>query len=150
MLGLTSAISAVWFGKIGDRRGHRPVLFWCALGAGLFYLPMALVHAPWQLIVLQGCFGIFAGGLIPSANAIAANVTPPERRGVLYGVLAAAASVGGFIGPLGGAALAAAFGFRITFAATGFLLVGLAIVASRVFAGSFARSATEAQASTAT
>jgi DHA1 family multidrug resistance protein-like MFS transporter len=150
MLGLTSAISAVWFGKIGDRRGHRPVLFWCALGAGLFYLPMALVHAPWQLIVLQGCFGIFAGGLIPSANAIAANNTPPERRGVLYGVLAAAASVGGFIGPLGGAALAAAFGFRITFAATGFLLVALAIVASRVFASSFARSATEAQPSTAT
>jgi DHA1 family multidrug resistance protein-like MFS transporter len=139
VLGLTSAISSIWFGKLGDRRGHRPVLFWCALGAGLLYLPMALVQAPWQLIVLQGCFGVAAGGLIPSANAIAANATPPERRGVLYGVLAAAASIGGFIGPLSGAALATAFGFRITFAVTGMLLLGLAVVAARVFGRSFAK-----------
>jgi DHA1 family multidrug resistance protein-like MFS transporter len=139
LLGLTSAISSIWLGRLGDRRGHRPVLFWCALGAGLLYLPMALVQAPWQLILLLGCYGVAAGGLIPSANAIAANATPPERRGVLYGVLAAAASIGGFIGPLGGAALAASFGFRITFAVTGVLLLGLAFVVARVFGRSFAR-----------
>jgi hypothetical protein len=52
---------------------------------------------------------------------------------VLYGVLAAAASIGGFIGPLGGAAIAASFGFRITFAVTGVLLLGLAVVVARVF-----------------
>jgi DHA1 family multidrug resistance protein-like MFS transporter len=139
LLGLTSAISSIWLGRLGDRRGHRPVLFWCALGAGLLYLPMALVQAPWQLILLLGCYGVAAGGLIPSVNAIAANATPPERRGVLYGVLAAAASLGGFIGPLAGAALAAAFGFRSTFAVTGVLLLGLAYVVARVFGRSFAR-----------
>ena len=47
-------------------------------------------------------------------------------------MLAAAASIGRFIGPLGGAALAAAFGFRFTFAVTGVLLLGLAFVAARV------------------
>ncbi|MFL5762246.1 MAG: MFS transporter [Thermomicrobiales bacterium] len=150
MLGLTSAISAVWLGKLGDRRGHRPILFWCALGAGVLYLPMALVHESWQLITLQGCFGVAAGGLIPSANAIAANATPPERRGVLYGVLAAAASIGGFIGPLSGASLAAVFGFRLAFAVTGLLLVGVAIVAVRVFTGAVPLSAPEQRPSTAT
>jgi DHA1 family multidrug resistance protein-like MFS transporter len=141
LLGFTSAISSIWLGRLGDRRGHRQVLFWSTLFAGLLYLPMALVQEPWQLIALLGCFGIAAGGLIPSANAIAANATPPERRGVLYGVLAAAASIGGFVGPLGGAAIATAFGFRMTFVVTGVLLLGLAVVAARVFGGLFARRA---------
>ena len=147
LLGFTSAISSIWLGRLGDRRGHRPVLFWSTLFAGLLYLPMALVQEPWQLIALLGCFGVAAGGLIPSANAIAANTTPPERRGVLYGVLAAAASIGGFVGPLGGAAIAATFGFRMTFVVTGVLLLGLAVVAARVFGGAVVRRSAARQAS---
>ena len=62
MLGLTSAISSIFLGRIGDKRGHQPVLLWCALGAGLLYLPMALANASWQLVVLQGLFGVAAAG----------------------------------------------------------------------------------------
>jgi MFS family permease len=51
--------------------------------------------------------------------------TAPERRGVIYGLMAAAQSVGGFIGPLAGAGFAAWVGFRFTFAATGIVLLFL-------------------------
>lgn len=123
VLGLTSAISSIYFGRLGDKRGHQTILVGCALGSGLVYLPMALTQHPWQLIVLQAIFGVFAGGMIPAANALVANVTDPARRGVVYGLMAAAASLGGFLGPLAGAGLAAGVGFRATFVATGFVLV---------------------------
>jgi DHA1 family multidrug resistance protein-like MFS transporter len=123
VLGLTSAISSIFFGRLGDKRGHQSILVGCALGSGLVYLPMALTQHPWQLILLQAIFGIFAGGMIPAANALVANVTDPSRRGVVYGLMAAAASLGGFLGPLAGAGLAAGVGFRATFVATGFVLI---------------------------
>jgi DHA1 family multidrug resistance protein-like MFS transporter len=132
VLGLTSAISAVWLGRLGDRRGHRPILLVCMIGSGLVYLPMAASQHPWQLIALEALFGVFAGGTIPAANALVANMTAPERRGAIYGVVAAATSIGGFFGPLIGAGVAAAFGFRFTFVLTGLVL--LAVTAAMVVA----------------
>lgn len=125
--GLTSAISSVILGRLGDRLGHRRILFWCAIFGGLLYLPMLAVHSAWQLAVLQALFGVAAGGLIPSANAIVVNVTAPERRGVVFGLMAGSASLGGFFGPLAGAGLAAGFGFGVAFFSTGLALLLLAL-----------------------
>ena len=127
VLGLTSAVSAIFFGRRGDRTGHRRILLGCAAGAGLLYLPMALVQSAWQLIVLQALFGVAAGGLVPSANALIADRTAPERRGVVFGLTAAAAAFGGFLGPLVGSGLAAAAGFPVAFLFTGATLLGLAV-----------------------
>lgn len=123
VLGLTSAISSVYLGRLGDKRGHRTILLACMVGSGLIYLPMAASQHPWQLIVLEAVFGIFAGGTIPAANAMIATLTDPARRGAIYGVVAAASSVGGFLGPLIGAGLAAGVGFRVTFLLTGVVLL---------------------------
>jgi len=128
VLGLTSAVSAIVFGRRGDRTGHRTILLGCAAGAGLLYLPMALVQSAWQLIVLQALFGVAAGGLVPSANALIADRTAPERRGVVFGLTAAAAAFGGFLGPLVGSGLAAAAGFPAAFLFTGAVLLGLAVL----------------------
>jgi DHA1 family multidrug resistance protein-like MFS transporter len=123
VLGLTSAVSSVFFGRLGDKRGHSTILLGTALGAGLIYLPMALTQHPWQLIVLQAIFGVFAGGMIPAANALIARATEPGRQGVVFGLMNAAASFGGFLGPLAGATLAATLGFRATFLVTGLVLL---------------------------
>jgi DHA1 family multidrug resistance protein-like MFS transporter len=123
VLGLTSAISSIFLGRMGDRSGHRRILIVCAVGGGVLYLPMALATSSWQLVILQGLFGIAAGGLVPAANAIVAHRTPVEQRGVIYGVTAAAASIGGFFGPLVGAGVAAAIGFSAAFVITGLFLL---------------------------
>jgi DHA1 family multidrug resistance protein-like MFS transporter len=125
VLGLTSAVSSVYFGRLGDKRGHHLILIGAALGAGLIYLPMSAAQNPWQLIVLQAIFGVFAGGMIPAANALIASVTDPGRRGTVFGLMNTAASLGGFLGPLAGAGLAASIGFRATFLATGFVLLAM-------------------------
>jgi DHA1 family multidrug resistance protein-like MFS transporter len=96
------------------------------LAAGLVYLPMAIVRDPWQLAALQALLGVAAGGLIPSANALVAHLTPMERRGAVFGLTAALSAVGGFIGPLLGALLATSLGFRATFIAAGALMLAVA------------------------
>jgi MFS transporter, DHA1 family, multidrug resistance protein len=128
ILGVTSAISSVVLGKFGDKHGHFRVLFFTALGSGLIYLPMALAQVPWHLIVLQAIFGVFAGGMIPAANALIANITDESRRGVVFGLMNTFASVGGFLGPLAGAGLAATLGIRATFVATGFVLLAMVVI----------------------
>ncbi len=87
---------------------------------------MAAAQAPWQLIALQALFGFAAGGLIPAANALVADNTPADRRGAVYGLMAAAQSTGGFVGPLAGSILAASLGFPVALSVTGALLLGLA------------------------
>lgn len=127
ILGVTSAISSVYLGKLGDRRGHFAILLFCTIGAGLVYLPMAASQHPWHLIGLQAVFGLFAGGLIPAANALIARVTAESKRGVVFGFMNTAGSIGGFAGPLAGAALAGFFGIRATFVLTGIVLLLLAL-----------------------
>lgn len=127
ILGVTSAISSVYLGKLGDRRGHVNILLWSAVGAGLIYLPMSLAQEPWHLILLQAIFGLFAGGLIPAANALVARVTPDSQRGVIFGLMNTAGSVGGFAGPLMGAGMAGLFGIRATFLLTGVVLLLMAL-----------------------
>jgi DHA1 family multidrug resistance protein-like MFS transporter len=128
VLGVTSAISSIFLGRLGDRKGHRVILLSCMLGSGLIYLPMAIAQHPWHLIALQAAFGIFAGGTIPAANALISNGMPPERQGMIFGLMASATSVGGFIGPLAGAGLAASFGFRATFVFCGAIMLATVFV----------------------
>jgi MFS transporter, DHA1 family, multidrug resistance protein len=139
--GLTSALAAAYLGRLGDRAGHRRVLAISLVAAGLVYLPMAVVRDPWQLAVLQALMGVAAGGLIPSANALIAHLTPVERRGAIFGLTAALGGLGGFVGPLLGASLATSLGFRATFVAAGALLLVVAgmVVWSRGVAESRSR-----------
>jgi DHA1 family multidrug resistance protein-like MFS transporter len=126
--GFTSALAAAYLGRLGDRTGHRRVLAVSLVAAGVVYLPMAVVRDPWQLAGLQALLGVAAGGLIPSANALIAHLTPVSRRGAVFGLTAALSGVGGFIGPLLGAVLATSLGFRATFIAAGVLLLAIAAV----------------------
>lgn len=128
VLGVTSAVASVYLGKLGDKRGHFRILLLSALGAGLVYLPMAAAQHPWQLIALQAVFGLFAGGLIPATNALIARVTDESKRGMVFGFMNTAGSLGGFAGPLAGAALAGVFGIRATFVLTGVVLLMLAVM----------------------
>ncbi len=121
-----------------------------ALANGLFTV-VAAFEAPqsyrhWWALLLEGVFGVAAGVLIPTANALIANATAPERRGAVFGVMAAAASIGAFIGPLAGSGLAAAFGFRSAFLASAALLLAMAGAVAVSFHAGRALAATDERA----
>ena len=81
-----TVIGAAFGGKICDRIGRKPTLFW----VGVLYLASAVWSAfafwPWDLMVAR-----FVGGLGVGASSIAApvyiaEISPAERRGQLGGL----------------------------------------------------------------
>jgi DHA1 family tetracycline resistance protein-like MFS transporter len=100
-------------GNIGDRFGRRPVLLACVLAFTIDYGLMAAAPAIGWLFVGRLVAGI-AGASYGPANAVLADVTPPEQRAKVFGLMGAAFGGGFILGPaLGG--LIASFGVRAPF-----------------------------------
>ena len=111
-----------------DRIGFRRLLIAMAFGAGLIYIPQALVVSVVQLIVLRGILGIFDGGLLPSANALIASSSPERAggrasHGTTYGLIYLANGLGFALGPLAGGLIAATLGLRNVFFVTAAILL---------------------------
>lgn len=119
--GAASTIAAVYFGRLGDRIGHRRILIVCSLGAGIFFIPQAFVTAAWQLLVLQILTGASMGGMITSIAALLAHYSPPGEEGGVYGLDSSVFAASRVVAPLLGAAIAAWLGLRPVFIVTGLL-----------------------------
>jgi DHA1 family multidrug resistance protein-like MFS transporter len=124
---VTSSIAAFVLGRVGDRMGQRKVLVICLLGSAALYFPQAMVGSPYALLVVRALQGAFMGGVMPSGNALLARMTPPERRGSVFGVASSLEAGGRAIGPLVGAAVAGAWTMGASFVAAGlvFVVIGL-------------------------
>ncbi len=120
--GITSAVASVVLGRASDRVGQRPLLLASGALAAVTFFPLAFAREVWHVVVLQGVFGIASGGMLPTANALVARLTPEERRGTVYGFTTTASSLGAFVGPLGGTALAAVWGLHAPLVVIGFAL----------------------------
>jgi MFS transporter, DHA1 family, multidrug resistance protein len=67
------------------------------------------------LLVLRVAVGVLLGGIMPTAQALVGLLSPPERRGMAYGVGASASAIGNGVGPLLGSGVAAIFGVAAVF-----------------------------------
>ncbi len=97
-------------GTYSDHRGRAPAY---AVAMGVFLLGSTLTALSGSLAwlvagrVLQGLGG---GALVPLTLALAADLSAPGTRGPLVGTISALQEAGSAVGPLYGAALAAALG----------------------------------------
>jgi DHA1 family tetracycline resistance protein-like MFS transporter len=114
-------------GSLSDRFGRRKVLLTSLLCFGVDYALMAFAPTLAWLFLGRAIAGI-AGATYGPANAVIADVTPPERRGQAFGLLGAAFGGGFILGPsLGG--LLADFGPRAPFvAAASLAFVNAAVI----------------------
>lgn len=115
VVGISSAAgtaSALYFGRLGDRIGHRRIVITCAVAAALLFVPQFFVAEAWQLLVLQGLTGAATGALGPSVAAMLARYTPTGEAGVVYGLDSSITSASRAIAPLLGAGIAVWLGFR--------------------------------------
>lgn len=112
---LSSAFSAVYLGRLGDRIGHERVLVISTLAAVAIYLPQAFVTTPWQLLAMQALTGVAVGGLVPSVAALMNLWSPGGSQGATYGLENSVQAAARTVAPLIAAAVAAVVGYRSVF-----------------------------------
>mgnify|MGYP001389511629 CR=1 FL=1 len=109
-------------GNLSDAYGRRPVLLLSVFGLAVDYLLTAF--APTMLWLFGGrIFAGICGASYTTANAFLADITKPEDRAKVFGMMGAAFGLGFIIGPaIGG--LLGEFGPRVPF----FVAAGLSLV----------------------
>lgn len=85
-------------GSLSDRYGRRRVLLISLCCFGIDYAFMAFAPSLGWLFAGRAIAGI-AGATYGPANAVIADVTPPEQRGRMFGLLGAAFGGGFILGP---------------------------------------------------
>lgn len=113
-------------GSLSDRFGRRRVLLVSLLCFAADYALMAVAPTLAWLFLGRAIAGI-AGATYAPANAVIADVTPPERRGAVFGLLGAAFGGGFILGPAVGGLLVG-FGSRAPFVAAAVLALANAAV----------------------
>lgn len=121
--GFSTLLFTPYWGKVGDRKGHKKILSQSLLFAGIVYLPQALVASVYQLLPLRAALGFFAAGIIPSTQAMIVKNTRDAERGGVLGITHAVSLCGQAAGPLMGGLIGAWFGYRYAIALTSVLLV---------------------------
>lgn len=110
--GFSNMIASPLLGRLGDRIGQSKILMISLIGAGLLFIPQALVHNIWQLFTIRFILGMFMGGLLPSVNALIRKYTPDGMESRAYGFNSSFLSLGNMIGPVVGGFLSGFIGIR--------------------------------------
>ena len=91
-------------GSLSDRFGRRKVILLALAGSSLDFVVMALAPTLSVLFVARMVGGLTAG-VLSTANAYVADVTPPAKRAQSFGMIGAAFGLGFIVGPLVGGLL---------------------------------------------
>jgi len=121
--GFSNMISSPLLGRLSDRIGAERILFICLIGAGIMFIPQALVTNVWQLFIARFFLGIFLGGLLPSVNALIGKNTPAGMESRSYSFNSSALSMGNMIGPVFGGIASGWLGIRGIFIFTTVMLI---------------------------
>jgi AAHS family 3-hydroxyphenylpropionic acid transporter len=93
MVGLV--IGAFSGGWAADRWGRKPILLASVLAFAVFSIATAYASGLTPLLLARLATGLGFGGALPNLIAIAAEVTTPQRRGVVMGALFCGMPTGG-------------------------------------------------------
>jgi len=97
---LTATITGVFYGKLSDIFGRRPMLL---IGITVFLLGSFLCALAWSmesLIVFRGIQGAGAGAIFPISLAVIGDLFSPRERGKYTGLFGAVFGVSAILGPL--------------------------------------------------
>lgn len=108
-------IGAIFAGRMSDSWGRRRTIIACAALFSLFtilcaFSPNAAVFGGLRLLA-----GIGLGGLVPSANALVAELVPAKWRSTIATLMMSGVPIGGSIAALAGIPLIPAFGWPVMF-----------------------------------
>jgi len=94
-----SSFVKIWAGRQSDVRGRRGPFVVFGYGLAALARPcMAIVTAPWQVVVARTFDRLGKGVRSAPRDAILTVLTPPERRGVAFGLHRAMDNMGAVVG----------------------------------------------------
>ncbi|RAE99264.1 MFS transporter, partial [Burkholderia multivorans] len=95
-------IGAVVAGRLADAIGRRRTILLCVIVFGVATVACALAPNPGVCGALRLIAGRGLGGLVPSANALTAELVPPRWRGSMATLMMSGVPIGGTIAALTG------------------------------------------------
>lgn len=102
-------------GRLSDRVGRKPVLFWGLLAGTISMLISGSASSFFQLFLGRAFHGAVSAAVLPTARAYMADRTSPEERVAGMGRVGAAFSLGFLVGPALGAFLVTLGGIHLPF-----------------------------------
>lgn len=128
-----------WWGRLGDRTGHKPMLLRALVALAATQLWIATADDTVTILVARLVQGALAG-FIAAAQAYGACLVTGDKRGSLMAKLQVATAVGAMTGPLAGGWIFDAFGFRSLNVVAAAICLACAIIASLVLPAAAALS----------
>jgi len=99
MLGIM--LTSAFWGRIGDRYGHKLMMIRALAGLSLTQLGLAFFSDIWVILILRFLQGAFAGYIAP-AQAYGVSIEAPSRRARLFAILQISTNVGSLLGAVAG------------------------------------------------
>lgn len=127
---LAAMVSAPFWGRLGDRLGHKPMVIRALLALALTQALAAFTDSIAVLVVVRLVQGACAG-FIAAAQAYALRLSDADRRGAVLGQLQSATALGSLLGPLLGGLALSWLDFRALFLGTALLCLLCAAVGAR-------------------
>ncbi|HEX5342308.1 MAG TPA: MFS transporter, partial [Duganella sp.] len=95
MLGIV--LTSAFWGRVGDRFGHKLMMIRALLGLALTQLALAYAQDVWTILALRFVQGACAGFIAP-AQAYGVSIESPARRARLFAYLQVSTNVGSLAG----------------------------------------------------
>ena len=125
--GAAAALSAGGIGYLSDRIGYRRILMFHLLLTAASILLHGAAQGILHLVLLRALYGLAAGGILPTMNALVGRLIPSESYGKAYGLTSSMTSLGMAAGPFFGGIMASSWGYRWPFAFVGIMMLVVAL-----------------------
>ncbi len=107
----TASFLKLFSGRLSDRTGRRRGFILYGYGLSSLMRPLiGVATAAWQVLVLRFIDRLGKGARVSPRDALTADLTPPEHRGLAFGFQRAMDNAGAILGPLLASGLLALFG----------------------------------------
>lgn len=128
VVGLAGVIASTPWGVAGQRFGYRPILYITLTTSGIINIVQVLAPDIVSLAVVRFVGGLCWAGVFPAINAVLTESCPAEHRGKVFGYAYSTQQFGCVLGPLAGGWLATQWGNAAAVAASGVVLLPLALI----------------------